>query len=71
MKILGTVRWFNDERGYGFIMPDDKKHPDCFVHYSAIEMEGRKTLAPKQRVEFKLSLSLKGVCATNVVPVNE
>ncbi|SDN37214.1 cold-shock protein [Allokutzneria albata] len=49
---VGTVKWFNSEKGYGFIATDGG--PDVFVHYSAIEMDGFRTLAEGERVEFEV-----------------
>jgi len=62
----GTVKWFDDKKGYGFIQPDDEGE-DVFVHYSAIEMEGFKTLQEGQRVSFEVIEGEKGLKATNVV----
>jgi len=60
----GTVKWFDDAKGYGFISSDDGS--DIFVHHSAIEGEGRKTLAEGQRVDFDVVQGDKGPKATNV-----
>ncbi|GAB4267364.1 MAG: cold shock domain-containing protein [Deferrisomatales bacterium] len=60
----GTVKWFNDQKGYGFIEQADG--PDVFVHFSAIQMEGFKTLAEGQRVEFEVTNGPKGPQAANV-----
>lgn len=62
----GSVKWFNDAKGYGFITQDglDK---DIFVHYTAIQIEGFKTLAEGQKVEFELVEGPKGLQATNVM----
>jgi CspA family cold shock protein len=68
MALRGTVKWFNDEKGYGFITPSDGGK-DCFVHYSGIKKEGFKTLAEGQVVEFEIVNSEKGQKAQNVVPV--
>ena len=68
MSISGTVKWFNDEKGYGFITPEDGSK-DCFVHHSAIRMDGFKSLKPGQRVTFDVAHEGKGPKASNVVPV--
>ena len=60
----GVVKWFNAEKGYGFISQDDG--PDVFVHFSAIEMQGYKTLEEGQRVEFEITQGQKGPQAANV-----
>ena len=61
----GVVKWFNDQRGYGFISPDDGGQ-DLFVHHSNITMEGFRTLQDGQRVEFEMGQGRKGPEATNV-----
>ncbi|MFW6598442.1 cold-shock protein [Propionibacteriaceae bacterium Y2011] len=61
----GTVKWFNAEKGYGFIAVDGGG-PDVFVHYSAIESSGFRTLEEGQRVEFDTSEGDKGTQAANV-----
>ncbi|MCX5715724.1 MAG: cold shock domain-containing protein [Candidatus Omnitrophica bacterium] len=61
----GTVKWFNDQKGYGFITPEDGK--DVFVHHSSIQGDGFKTLAEGQQVEFEITKGPKGDQATNVV----
>jgi cold shock protein len=63
---LGTVKWFNRVKGYGFIAPDDQGG-DLFVHYSAIEGTGYRNLADGQRVEYCVQHSPKGLQAVNVV----
>lgn len=61
----GTVKWFNDDKGFGFIEQEDGE--DAFVHYSEIQDEGYKTLYEGQEVEFDLEQGDKGPKATNVV----
>ena len=62
--MTGRVKWFNNDKGYGFI--DYKQNEDIFVHYSAIELDGYKTLTEGQLVEFKLIETSKGYQAINV-----
>ena len=61
----GTVKWFNDQKGYGFVTPENGK--DVFVHHTAIKGEGFKTLAEGAQVEFDIEQGPKGEQATNVV----
>ena len=64
----GSVKWFNNEKGYGFIDCDTNK--DIFVHFSAIKLEGYKTLTENQKVLFDLIETPKGLQAVNVRPSN-
>jgi len=64
----GKVKWFNDQKGYGFIAPDDGSK-DCFVHHNAIQGSGFKSLAEGQEVEFEIGEGPKGPQATNVVKI--
>ena len=63
----GTVKWFNDAKGYGFITPDDGSE-DLFAHFSEIKMDGFKTLKQGQRVTFDLKEGEKGKQADNIKP---
>jgi CspA family cold shock protein len=63
----GTVKWFNESKGFGFIAPSDGS-ADVFVHFSAIEGSGFKTLAEGQKVSFDVEQGPKGLQATKVVP---
>ena len=63
----GTVKWFNDKKGFGFIAPKDGDK-DLFVHMNEIRMDGFKTLKEGQKVDFEEGSSDKGPCAVNVVP---
>jgi len=64
----GTVKWFNNEKGYGFISREDGD--DVFVHYSAIAGEGFRSLQEGQRVEFEVTEGRKGPQASNVVKID-
>ena len=64
----GVVKWFSDEKGFGFITPDDGGQ-DAFVHFSAIQADGFRTLAEGAKVEYELGESAKGPQATNVRPI--
>lgn len=63
----GTVKWFNEAKGFGFITPDDGGK-DAFVHFSSIQGDGFKTLAEGQKVSYDLEQGPKGPQANNVVP---
>lgn len=62
----GTVKWFNSEKGYGFIQQEGG--PDVFVHYSAIDMQGYRNLEEGQEVEFEITEGPKGLLAASVRP---
>lgn len=64
----GTVKWFNAEKGFGFIAQEDGGD-DVFVHYSAIQSQGHKSLEENQKVEFDLTQGPKGPQAENIRPV--
>ena len=66
----GTVKWFNDQKGYGFLTPEDGS-PDVFVHHSSIAMEGFKSLSESQQVEFDVVQSDRGPKAANVKPLSQ
>jgi CspA family cold shock protein len=65
----GTVKWFNSEKGFGFITPDEGNGADVFVHYSEIQANGYRTLEENQRVEFEIGQGTKGPQATGVRPI--
>lgn len=67
MSLEGTIKWFNEKKGYGFIKQESG--PDVFVHYSAITSEGFRTLAEGERVQFELEEGDKGLKAVNVVKI--
>lgn len=68
-RMNGKVKWFNNAKGYGFI--EYRENEDIFVHYSAIQLEGYKTLTENQLVEFRLIETSKGFQATNVKLLKE
>jgi len=65
--VTGTVKWFNESKGFGFIAPSDGS-ADVFVHFSAIQGEGFKTLVEGQNVEFEVEQGPKGLQAAKVTP---
>jgi CspA family cold shock protein len=65
-RVTGTVKWFNDDKGYGFIEREDGK--DVFVHHSAIVSEGFRTLKEGQKVSMEVTQGQKGPQAENVIP---
>jgi CspA family cold shock protein len=69
-RLTGTVKWFNAQKGYGFIVPDNGGK-ELFVHYSAIQSDGYKTLKEGQKVEFEVEQSDRGEKAVNVTVVSE
>jgi cold shock protein len=65
MRTTGTVKWFNDSKGFGFITPEGGQK-DCFVHHSAIQGNGFRSLTEGERVEFDIVQGQKGPAAENV-----
>ena len=68
-RVQGTVKWFNGDKGYGFISREDGD--DLFVHYSEIQSEGFRSLSEGDRVEFEITQGKKGLQASSVTVVNE
>ena len=64
----GKVKWFNDQKGYGFVTPDEGGE-DLFVHHTSIEAQGFRTLQEDQAVSFEITQGQKGLQATNVKPL--
>ena len=69
-RTTGTVKWFNDAKGYGFITPENGSK-DCFVHHTAIKADGFRSLAEGDRVEFDIVEGQKGPAAENVMNVGK
>ena len=67
-RFIGTVKWFNTQKGYGFLSREGGE--DVFVHYTAIEGQGFRNLVEGQKVEFSVEKTPKGLQAVNVLPVN-
>ncbi|WP_370208495.1 cold-shock protein [Aeromicrobium sp.] len=65
----GTVKWFNADKGFGFIAPDDGSE-DVFAHFSAIQTSGYRSLNENQKVEFDVELGQKGLQAANIRPLD-
>jgi CspA family cold shock protein len=65
MRSIGTVKWFHEGRGFGFITPETGQQ-DCFVHHSAVQGDGLQTLGQGDRVEFDMVEAVKGPAAQNV-----
>jgi cold shock protein len=66
--VTGTVKWFNDAKGFGFIVQDNGG-PDVFCHHTAIQADGFRTLAEGQKVQFEVTKGPKGLQASNVRPI--
>ncbi len=66
----GTVKWFSNVKGYGFVNTDENEDEDIFVHYSAIEMDGYKKLTSGQKIEFDIEEGPKGLQAQKIRSVN-
>ncbi len=63
--VIGTVKWFNNAKGYGFVTPENSEQ-DVFIHFSAIDMDGYKTLKEGQKVEFEINEGPKGLHAARL-----
>ncbi len=70
MRTNGTVKWFDETKGFGFITPEGGEK-DCFVHHSAIQGDGFKTLTEGEKVEFEIVQNDKGPAAENVTKLSE
>ncbi|MDD2923103.1 MAG: cold-shock protein [Anaerolineales bacterium] len=68
-RFVGTVKWFNATKGYGFIGRDDNQGEDVFVHFSAIQTDGYRKLEADQKVEFSIEDGPKGLQAADVKPL--
>ena len=68
-RFVGTVKWFNATKGYGFIGRDDNQGEDVFVHFSAIQTDGYRKLEAEQKVEFSIEDGPKGLQAAEVKPL--
>ncbi len=66
----GTVKWFSNVKGYGFVNTDENEDEDIFVHFSAIEMEGYRKLTSGQKIEFDIDEGPKGLQAHNIRSIN-
>jgi CspA family cold shock protein len=69
-RVSGTVKWFNDAKGFGFITPENGEK-DCFVHHTAIESDGFRSLAEGERVEFEIVQGQKGPAAEKVTKLGK
>lgn len=65
-RLIGICKWFNNERGYGFVLEDENADVEYFVHFSSIEMDGYKTLKAGQKISFELKETEKGMQAVDV-----
>ena len=65
MRTTGTVKWFNESKGFGFVTPEDGSK-DCFIHHSQINGDGFKTLNEGERIEFTIAQGQKGPAAENI-----